>query len=107
VRKTKGTNVTDYFNIFVVASGGCLSPSSAPPNYPSLRHCFSYVCWGEKESEGNGSIKVSKLCKEAGATVVTSIIKGGSHAFPETEQAKVKEWIETKVLPALNKIETH
>lgn len=104
IKKLKGTNVTDYFNIFVVASGGLFStPATAPPVYPSLRKCFAYVCWGEKEDGGNGSIRVAKLCKDAGATLVTSAIKGGDHAFPDSEQGKVKEWIETKVLPALKK----
>lgn len=107
VRKAKGTNAEDYFSIFMLSSGGGMGMG---PNFPSLKHCFAYICWGEKEGPegfGHGGVRVIKSFKDAGATVVNSVIKDAGHDFTDSEKAKVKEWIETKVLPELNKSESH
>ncbi len=98
IKGAEGTNLADYFSIFVVADGGGWAQQNP---YPPLKGKFAYVCWGQNSSNASHTKTVVKFFQDAGATTSTSEIAGAGHAFPSSERAKAKEWVETKVLPAL------
>ena len=41
----------------------------------------------------------ARALKSKGATVEASEMKGVGHAFPESEQAKIKEWLAKVAIP--------
>lgn len=98
LRDKKGA-LADYFGAFVIADGGG-GYASEDGSYPSLEGKFAYVCWGETSANAANSEGVAKDFKSRRATTVASEMAGTGHAFADFEQAKVKEWIKTVVLPA-------
>ncbi len=98
VRDKKGA-LADYFGAFVLADGGG-GYASEDGNYPSLEGKFAYVCWGETSANAANSEGVAKDFKSRRATTVASEMAETGHAFADFEQAKVKEWIQSTVMPA-------
>lgn len=98
VRDKKGA-LADYFGAFVLADGGG-GYASEDGNYPSLEGKFAYVCWGETSANAANSEGVAKDFKSRRATTVASEMAQTGHAFADFEQAKVKEWIQSTVMPA-------
>jgi len=98
VRDKEGA-LADYFGAFVLADGGG-GYASEDGNYPSLEGKFAYVCWGETSPNAANSEGVAKDFKSRRAETVASEMADTGHQFADFEQAKVKEWITTVVLPA-------
>lgn len=99
IKNAEGTNLADYFSIFVVAEGGGWALQNA---YPPLKGKFAYVCWGQNSTNASHTQTVVKVFQDAGATTTSSEIAGAGHVFPASERAKVKQWVATTVLPALS-----
>jgi hypothetical protein len=96
LRLSSGPKLTEYFGVFVFADGGGTAYSSKG-NLPNLAGKFAYACWGsEKGSNKPNTSQLPKALKAKGATVVGSEMAGVGHAFAESEQAKVADWL-TKV----------
>ncbi len=91
--------LVDYFGAYVIADGGG-GYASDKGSYPSLEGKFAYVCWGETSPNAANSEGVAEDFKSRRAEVVASEMAGTGHAFADFEQAKVKEWLRTVVLPA-------
>lgn len=98
-QRDKDGSLADYFGAFVIADGGG-GYASEDGNYPSLEGKFAYVCWGETSANAANSEGVAKDFKSRRATTVASEMAETGHAFADFEQAKVKEWIKTVVMPA-------
>lgn len=99
LRSKKGEGVADYFGVFLLSDGGG-SYSASKGNYPSLKGRHAYICWGETSPNANPSKAVAKDFRSRGAEEVASEMKDVGHAFPESEQAKVRDWLEKVVIPS-------
>ena len=94
----EGPRPSDHFGIFIAADGGGNSYTSIGTMQP-LGGRYAYVCWGEKSPNRPNGAAFSKALAAKGAKVTASEMKGVGHAFPESEQAKVKDWLARVALP--------
>lgn len=98
VRDKEGA-LADFFGAFVIADGGG-GYASEDGSFPSLEGKFAYVCWGETSPNAANSEGVAKDFKSRRAGTVASEMAQTGHQFADFEQAKVKEWLQTVVMPA-------
>ncbi len=84
-----------YFNTFVLADGGGRDAAAYPPS----RGCHVFVCWGSQSPAKSFVPSVAKKAARAGMKVVAVEMKGEGHEFPEEYQQKVREWIQSVVIP--------
>ncbi len=94
----EGPRPSDHFGIFIAADGGGNNYTSIGPMQP-LKGLYAYVCWGEKSPNRPNGGTFAKALEAKGAAVTASEMKGVGHAFPESEQAKVREWLAKVALP--------
>lgn len=99
--KKKDGDLADYFSVFILADGGGTEFTSKG-NFPSLKGKFAYLCWGEKSPAKAAVSALARDFKGRGAERVASEMADTGHAFAESEQPKVKEWLSKTVMPALN-----
>ncbi|MCP5539418.1 MAG: hypothetical protein H7A53_09395 [Akkermansiaceae bacterium] len=98
VRDKEGA-AADYFGAFVLADGGG-GYASADGSYPTLTGKFAYICWGEKSPNSANSQDVAKDFRSRRAETVASEMADTGHQFADFEQAKVRDWLKTVVMPA-------
>lgn len=92
----------DFFNVFVIVEGGARSSSAET----KLRGKFAYLAWGTDTAKRGSKDYMQAMVggvEEAKLETTISEMQGEGHAFPETEKAKVKTWIEAVVIPGLAK----
>ncbi len=88
---------TEFFHAFVIIEGGAIT---AVPKKKE-REKFAYLAWGNDVAK-KGSEEFMKTML-ACAKEAKLVMNGVGHAFPDTEKAKVKDWIEKTVIPGLAK----
>lgn len=88
-----GTPLTSYFGLFIFADGGG-TDYTTQGNLPSLAGKHAYLCWGEMSPNNKSVQKLAKELQAKGVEVIASEMKGVGHAFAESEQGRVKLWIE-------------
>ncbi len=98
IQGSLGFTVSDYFGILIAADGGGTSYTSIG-QLQALKGRYAYVCWGEKSPNRRSGEAFARALKGKGATVEASEMKGVGHAFPETEQAKIRDWLAKVALP--------
>ena len=89
-----------YFNVFVLIEGG----NSTSFNYPPLPGRYYYIATGGTKG-GRGSdfnAMLADYARKAGMKVESHVMEGVGHDFPDSEQARVKSWLENTVVPALS-----
>lgn len=87
-----------YFNVFVLIEGG----NSDSFNYPQLPGRYFYIATGGTK-EGRGpefNAMLANYARKAGMKVEAHVMEGVGHDFPDSEQARVKSWLENTVIPA-------
>ena len=102
---TIGTNImrgekefTELFNAYILIEGGC----NAPKAKKKLRGKYAYLAWDDPRSTPFMLQGAAGAAKAAGMTATEHRMPNSGHAFPDTEKALVKEWIEKTVIPGLN-----
>lgn len=98
VEGSVGFTVSEAFGIFIAADGGGNDYTSIGQMH-ALKGHYAYVCWGEKSPNRRNGETFARALKGKGAAVTASEMKGVGHAFPESEQAKVREWLTKVALP--------
>ncbi|MDB6004021.1 MAG: hypothetical protein JWR15_1008 [Prosthecobacter sp.] len=101
-RKKKAGDLADYFGAFILVDGGG-TEASGEASLPSLKGKFAYICWGESSPAKPNVSVLGREFKSKGTTVVSSEMAGTGHAFADSEQPKIKDWLAKTVLPALAK----
>lgn len=94
------TEYVDFFNAFVIVEGGAKSSSAKT----KLRGKYAYLAWGTDAAKRGSKDYMQTMVggvEDAKLEVTISEMEGEGHAFPETEKAKVKGWIESVVIPGL------
>ncbi|HWB60835.1 MAG TPA: hypothetical protein VG733_15165 [Chthoniobacteraceae bacterium] len=89
--------LSHYFNVFILIEGG----NSDTFNYPQLPGRWFYIATG---ASGNGSgrdfnLKLADYARKAGMKVESHVMEGVGHDFPDSEQQRVRSWLETTVIP--------
>jgi len=90
----------ELFNAFIIIEGGSRETSAKK----RLRDKFAYLAWGDDTSNqgSKGYMESMVACaKSARLQTTESNMSGIGHAFPDTEKAAVKKWLETVVTPGL------
>ena len=98
IQGSLGFTVSDFFGILIAADGGGTSYTSIGQMH-AMKGRYAYVCWGEKSPNRRNGESFARALKSKGATVEASEMKGVGHAFPESEQAKIKEWLAKVAIP--------
>jgi predicted esterase len=89
--------LSHYFNVFVLIEGGY----SDSFNYPSLPGRYFYIASGTKGGDGaDFNAKLAGYARKAGMKVEAHVMDGAGHDFPDSEQARVRSWLENTVVPA-------
>jgi acyl-CoA-binding protein len=100
LRLSAKPRLIDYFGIFLFVDGGGTAYTSLGA-LPDLKGRFAYACWGElKGSNKPNTSHLPAALKAKGATVVGSEMAGVGHAFGESENPKIAEWLEKVALAA-------
>jgi len=100
--KKKDGDLSDYFGVFILIDGGGTEYTSNG-SLPSLKGKFAYLCWGETSPAKPNVSGLVREFKTKGATFVSSEMAATGHAFAESEQPKIKDWLAKSVLPAMAK----
>jgi hypothetical protein len=100
--KKKEGDLADYFGVFILVDGGGTEASSYG-SLPSLKGKFAYLCWGETSPAKPNVSALAREFKTKGASHVASEMAATGHAFAESEQPKIKDWLAKSVLPVLAK----
>ena len=100
--KKKDGDLADYFGVFILIDGGG-TEYTGNGRLPSLKGKFAYLSWGEKSPAKPNVSALVREFKTKGAGFVSSEMADTGHAFAESEQPKIKDWLSQTVLPALTK----
>ena len=87
----------NFFNVYVLIEGGV----SNNYLYPSLPGRYYYVAWGRAEGGSGDSfgMMLATTAKKAQMNVEAHGMDGVGHAFPPSEETRVKNWLYNVVIP--------
>lgn len=90
--------LSHYFNVFVLIEGG----DAKSFEYPALPGRYFYIASGAtKDGDGKEfNMKLANAARKAGMKVEAHMMEGVGHDFPDSEQARVRSWLENTVIPA-------
>jgi hypothetical protein len=102
---TIGTNIMrgekafiETFHAYVLIEGGCTSSQARK----KMRGKYACLAWDDPRSTDFMKTGPVASAKDASMEVTEHPRPKSGHAFPDTEKALVKDWIEKTVVPGLN-----